>query len=453
MKGTTRMETANGIGTRDQRRRSSAPAATSLSTAAPFALLLVFLLAMLTGGCTGSRPPVAAWQAEFARYNRDARALGPEGIPGEVLRAAQAGSAAADSLQGAGRGGLAVSRLRTALADVRAALALAEMADAEARADRCALAAEEARRSWDDALRGLLQTEQVARRTADGVPRDVPDPSAAPPPIFPGTTLGTAGVPLASEEEIIKAWDDWTGAARDRRVATADLDGRFASARLAAGRGKAGERVLALGEAGRITQELEARVRRAVAEESCARAAAATGELGRARDAALRGTLDLERGLQDALRAQLEKVRAEAETRQDQLYDAMRQLEGKYASIRRDARGTIVSLADILFDFNKATLRREVEFALVRVATILNQFPEMKIRVEGHTDNVGKADYNLELSQRRAQAVLDFLATQQVAAERMTFEGFGMTRPVADNSTVEGRQKNRRVDLVIEETP
>jgi outer membrane protein OmpA-like peptidoglycan-associated protein len=73
--------------------------------------------------------------------------------------------------------------------------------------------------------------------------------------------------------------------------------------------------------------------------------------------------------------------------------------------------------------------------------------------VEGHTDNVGREDYNLELSQRRSQAVQDFLASQQVAAERMTSEGFGMTRPVADNATAEGRQKNRRVDLVIEESP
>ena len=87
----------------------------------------------------------------------------------------------------------------------------------------------------------------------------------------------------------------------------------------------------------------------------------------------------------------------------------------------------------------------------MRVATILNQFPEMKIRVEGHTDNIGRAEYNLELSQRRAQAVHDFLDAQGVAAARMSVEGFGLTRPVADNDTPEGRQRNRRVDLVIEE--
>jgi outer membrane protein OmpA-like peptidoglycan-associated protein len=85
------------------------------------------------------------------------------------------------------------------------------------------------------------------------------------------------------------------------------------------------------------------------------------------------------------------------------------------------------------------------------VATILNQFPEMHVAVEGHTDNVGKAEYNLDLSERRAAAVRDFLVSQGVVAGRLTSAGFGMTRPLADNGTAEGRQRNRRVDLVIQE--
>jgi outer membrane protein OmpA-like peptidoglycan-associated protein len=128
-------------------------------------------------------------------------------------------------------------------------------------------------------------------------------------------------------------------------------------------------------------------------------------------------------------------------------------MEGKFASIRRDARGTIVSLADILFDFDKATLRRDVEFNLVKIATILNQFSEMNIAIEGHTDAVGTEEYNLGLSKRRAQAVRDFLASQGVVEGRLSFDGYGESRPVADNDTEEGRQKNRRVDLVIQDAP
>ncbi|MCA9726748.1 MAG: OmpA family protein, partial [Candidatus Eisenbacteria bacterium] len=184
----------------------------------------------------------------------------------------------------------------------------------------------------------------------------------------------------------------------------------------------------------------------------CVQATALASQLGEATDAARAATLDLERGLQENLRRQLESMRAEAKNRQQEMYDALTQLEGKYARIRQDARGTIVSLADILFDFDKATLKRDVEFALVRVATILNQFPEMQIAVEGHTDNIGSEAYNLDLSKRRARAVFDFLVSQGVDAARMTSDGFGMTRPVADNATDEGRQRNRRVDLVIRES-
>jgi outer membrane protein OmpA-like peptidoglycan-associated protein len=126
-------------------------------------------------------------------------------------------------------------------------------------------------------------------------------------------------------------------------------------------------------------------------------------------------------------------------------------MEGKFATIRQDARGTIVSLADILFDFDKATLRRDVEFNLVKIATILNQFGEMSVLVEGHTDAIGTDEYNLGLSKKRAQAVSDFLASQGVDAKRLSWEGYGKTRPVADNDTDEGRQKNRRVDLVIQD--
>ena len=166
---------------------------------------------------------------------------------------------------------------------------------------------------------------------------------------------------------------------------------------------------------------------------------------------ALKATLELERGLQDDLRAELDKTRMEARSRQDDLYDALGQLEGKYAKISQDARGTILSLADILFDFGKATLKRDVEFALVRVATILNQFSEMSVGIEGHTDNIGSEAYNQELSERRAEAVYDFLVEQGVDAARMTHRGFGFSRPVADNATDEGRQRNRRVDLVIQD--
>jgi len=401
------------------------------------------LLFPLLAGCAGSRPPAGTLTARFDRLERDTRALAPTGPGQAVLDAARARRAEAERTKKAAAWNLA-------LADAQAALALAQMEQAERRADRCRLSAEQAREGWDEALRLLIRTEQVARRTAADVPHEVAsfeEPLADP----PHGIVGEEGAPPATLEETERAFAAWRAAAGELRTPTGDLEERFATAAEAARRARNQAHAAHTHRAGRVAQELEARVRQAAAEEACARAAATGAELARARDAALRASLELERGLQDALRDQLVKAQDDAEQRQQQIYDALRQIEGKFASIRREARGTIVSLADILFDFNKATLKRDVEFALVRIATILNQFPEMRIRVEGHTDNVGRAEYNQELSQRRAQAVHDFLAEQGVAAERMTVEGFGMTRPIADNSTADGRQQNRRVDLVIED--
>ena len=86
---------------------------------------------------------------------------------------------------------------------------------------------------------------------------------------------------------------------------------------------------------------------------------------------------------------------------------------------------------------------------LHKVSVIPQQYPEMHISVEGPTDNVGAEDYNLKLSEKRAKSVYDFLVHEGVPADHLDTKGYGMSQPVAANETAEGRQKNRRVDLVI----
>jgi len=256
-------------------------------------------------------------------------------------------------------------------------------------------------------------------------------------------------------DDVAAQWTTWRQAAAERKVAAGDLESVYRKSYDATQAGKVSEATTAQHRylAARAVQSLECRVRAEANERVCAPATQQTAAYADAREGALRATLELERTLQDDLRRDLNQLRAEAKTRQDELYNALSQMEGKFASIRRDARGTIVSLADILFDFDKATLRRDVEFNLVKIATILNQFAEMKVLVEGHTDNIGTEEYNLGLSQRRAQAVDEFLVSQGVVESRLSFEGYGESRPVADNDTDEGRQKNRRVDLVIQDAP
>lgn len=142
--------------------------------------------------------------------------------------------------------------------------------------------------------------------------------------------------------------------------------------------------------------------------------------------------------------AALEREKAELSTR---LQGALSQV----ADTQQSARGMIVSLPDILFDLNEATLKNEAKIVIAKLAGILLILPELNLRVEGHTDSTGSADYNQELSERRASSVRDFLAQQGIEGQRMVAFGYGLTRPVADNSTRDGRAKNRRVEIVIAE--
>jgi len=127
-------------------------------------------------------------------------------------------------------------------------------------------------------------------------------------------------------------------------------------------------------------------------------------------------------------------------------------LNSKTISVYRDARGTILSMSDILFEFAKADLKQELKENLAEIAAILkNLLTESTIIIEGHTDNVGTADRNKKLSQRRADEVLKYLQSRGVDKKRLKAIGYGLTKPVADNSTEEGRAKNRRVELVIKD--
>ncbi|MEM8795354.1 MAG: OmpA family protein [Pseudomonadota bacterium] len=129
---------------------------------------------------------------------------------------------------------------------------------------------------------------------------------------------------------------------------------------------------------------------------------------------------------------------------------------GKYSGADIDAVGAIgaavrVTLdGNVLFDFDSADLREEARAELGKVTKTLNRYPGAQVIVEGHTDSKGSDAYNLELSQQRAASVRDFLVSSGATeTSKSETRGFGETRPVATNETDEGRQKNRRVDLII----
>jgi outer membrane protein OmpA-like peptidoglycan-associated protein len=147
-----------------------------------------------------------------------------------------------------------------------------------------------------------------------------------------------------------------------------------------------------------------------------------------------------------------ERARQAAAQAEAEKGELRKQLLAQLSSIlqtRDSARGLIVNMSDVLFDTGSYTLKAGAREKLAKISGILLAYPALKIQVEGHTDSVGGDDYNQRLSEQRAQSVREYLVDQMVSADSVTAFGFGKSRPVATNDTPEGRQQNRRVELVV----
>jgi len=147
--------------------------------------------------------------------------------------------------------------------------------------------------------------------------------------------------------------------------------------------------------------------------------------------------------------AQADSQRQQAEAERAQLRERLKAQLNMVLETRETARGLIVNINDVLFDFNKYTLKPGAREKMAKVSGILLAYPGLKLQLEGHTDSVGSDDYNLKLSQQRADAVRDFLTEEGVPVANITSIGLGKAGPVASNDTSAGRQENRRVELVV----
>jgi outer membrane protein OmpA-like peptidoglycan-associated protein len=121
-------------------------------------------------------------------------------------------------------------------------------------------------------------------------------------------------------------------------------------------------------------------------------------------------------------------------------------------SVKQEARGMVLTLSgSVLFASAKSELLGDAQGKLNDVANVLSkEDPDARMVVEGHTDSQGGASYNQDLSQRRADSVRAYLVSHGVASDRVTAQGFGLTRPISDNTTAEGRANNRRVEIVVQ---
>ena len=156
---------------------------------------------------------------------------------------------------------------------------------------------------------------------------------------------------------------------------------------------------------------------------------------------------------------EVERARNEADLAQSSQEDAASASARKAEEYQRkiDAlqaeitdRGVVMTLGDVLFATGSAELQGGASSNLNKLVGFLNEYPERRVQIEGHTDNVGSAEFNQKLSQRRAESVRSFLTQEGISSQRLSATGIGMSRPVANNDSASGRQQNRRVEIIIE---
>src|SRR6516162_6569441 len=211
-------------------------------------------------------------------------------------------------------------------------------------------------------------------------------------------------------------------------------------------------------EAERIQKEKDeaAAKAKAEAEQKAADEAKRQAELTAAKEAQMKAEADArqaaEQAKAEAAKAKAEAAKEEAERAKAATAALRAQLLQQLNSVLQTTdspRGLVVNMADVLFAFGKYDLKSDAQIKLAKLAGIVQSHPGLQLAIEGHTDNVGSDEANMKLSQQRADTVRSFLVQQGLSPDMVTAVGLGEGEPVADNSTNEGRQKNRRVEIIV----
>jgi outer membrane protein OmpA-like peptidoglycan-associated protein len=224
--------------------------------------------------------------------------------------------------------------------------------------------------------------------------------------------------------------------------------------RLARERADQESRQRAEAEAARAQALLQEQQAKQKAEESARQKAEADAARARAELERIQAESERQAALQkeDAARKaaeDAERARQQAEEEKAQLRAKLLRQFNQVLETRDTGRGLVVNMSDVLFDTGKYTLRQEAREKLARIAGIVLNYPELKLESEGHTDNVGGEEFNQKLSEQRAESVRDYLISQGIPESSISSSGKGFHLPVASNDIPAGRQKNRRVELIV----
>ncbi len=203
---------------------------------------------------------------------------------------------------------------------------------------------------------------------------------------------------------------------------------------------------------------IQAEQAKAEAEKAKAEALAAAQEAARQKEEAEKAKADAiaqqqalaaEADKAKAAAAQSEYLRQQAEKEKAELRARLLQQLNSILATRDSARGLIANMSDVLFRSGSFELLPAARERLAKVSGIILAYPSLHLAVEGHTDSIGSDEYNQNLSEQRAEAVRDYFVQQGISAASIEAHGFGKTEPIATNDTPEGRQQNRRVELVL----
>jgi len=242
--------------------------------------------------------------------------------------------------------------------------------------------------------------------------------------------------------------------ARRRELAEAErkiADERAENARLRAEREER-ERQRAEAERAEIALARQAADAARLQAEAAAKLAAEQTEAARREQAAAEAARKAALDEQARLRSEADAATARARTAEEERARMREQLRIQLNAVlqtRESARGLIVNMPDVLFEFGKYNLRPEAREKLAKVSGIVLAYPSLKLDVEGHTDSIGSDAFNQTLSEKRADTVRTYLVTQGLKSDLVTARGFGESRPVADNTSSTGRQANRRVEIIV----
>src|SRR6266705_630217 len=242
---------------------------------------------------------------------------------------------------------------------------------------------------------------------------------------------------VAKAEHQLRALEEAYSQRRDRKSAEASAERMKQQAEKAAQ------------EAARQKQEADQARAAALAQQQAAQAEAEQASKDRAAAQADAAQASRDRAAAQADAEKARQAAAQAEAEKGQLRAQLLAQLNSILQTRDSARGLIVNMSDVLFDTGSYTLKPGAREKLAKISGIVLAHPGLMLQIEGHTDSVGGDEFNQQLSERRAGSVREFLAEQGVSASSITARGFGKTQPVASNETAEGRQRNRRVELVV----